>query len=276
MIDRSHPLPLTRQAPLLALSRSSLYYRPTGTSNADLALMGAIDEIHLELPFYGARRITGELKDRGFAAGRDHVTTLMRTMDIAALYPKRRLSDPHPGHKIYPYLLRGKDITRAGEVWCADVTYLPMARGFCYLVAIMDWHSRRVLSFRVSNTLDASSCVEALEEALCRYDAPEIMNTDQGSQFTSEAFTSLLHSRGVAISMDGRGRWMDNVFIERLWRSVKYEEVYLKGYESIPEARRELAAYFDFYNKRRRHQGLEDRTPEEVYWSTLRKHQQAA
>jgi putative transposase len=232
MIDRSHPLPLTRQAPLLALSRSSLYYQPAQVSDADLALMTAIDEIHLELPFYGARRIRDELQDRGFAVGRDHVTTLMRTMDMVALYPKRRLSEPHPGHKIYPYLLRNKDITRAGEVWCADVTFLPMSRGFCYLVAIMDWMSRRVLSFRVSNTLDASFCVEALQEALDRYAVPEIMNTDQGSQFTSETFTSLLDSRGVSISMDGRGRWMDNVFIERLWRSVKYEEVYLKGYEN--------------------------------------------
>ncbi len=239
--------------------------------------MAAIDEIHLELPFYGARRIRGELKDRGFAVGRDHVTTLMRKMDMVALYPKRQLSGPHPGYTVYPYLLRNKTITRAGEVWCADVTYLPMARGFCYLACITAWHSRRVLSFRVSNTLDASFCVEALEEALDRHQAPEIMNTNhQGSQFTSAAFTGLLDSRGVAISMDGRGRWMDNVFIERLWRSVKYEEVYLKGYESIPEARRELAAYFDFYNTRRRHQGLEDRTPEEVYWSTLRRYEQAA
>ena len=200
----------------------------------------------------------------------------MRRMGIEALHPKRRLSKAHPGHQIYPYLLRGKDITRAGQVWCADVTYLPMARGFCYLTAVMDWASRRVLSFRVSNTLDASFCVEALQEALDRYDAPEIFNTDQGSQFTSEGFTSLLSSHGVAISMDGRGRWMDNIFIERLWRSVKYEEVYLKGYDSIPEARKELAAYFDFYNMRRRHQGLKDRTPDEVYWSTLQTQRAAA
>jgi putative transposase len=172
--------------------------------------------------------------------------------------------------------LRGRTITRAGEVWCADITYLPLARGFCYLVAVMDWASRRVLSFRLSNTLDASFCIEALEEALRHYDAPEIFNTDQGSQFTSEGFTGLLGSHGIAISMDGRGRWMDNVFIERLWRSVKYEEVYLKAYESIPEARRELAAYFDLYNVRRRHQGLQDRTPDEVYWSTLRTQEQAA
>jgi putative transposase len=276
MTDRTHQLPMTNQARLLALSRSSLYYEPVGIGERDLALMATIDEIHLELPFYGARRIRDELRGRGFAVGRDHTSTLMGRMGLEALFPKKKLSKPQPGHRVYPYLLRYKDITRAGEVWCADVTYLPMARGFCYLVAIMDWASRRVLSFRVSNTLDASFCVEALREAFDRYDAPEIMNTDQGSQFTSEAFTSLLGAHGVAISMDGRGRWMDNVFIERLWRSVKYEEVYLKAYESIPEARRELAAYFDFYNTRRRHQGLENRTPDEVYWATLLMEHQAA
>ena len=273
MIDRTHPLPVTRQARLLGLSRSSVYYEPVPVNATDLALMAAMDEIHMKLPFYGIRRIRGELADRGFAVGRQHVATLMRTMGMQALHPKRRLSAPHPGHKVYPYLLRGMDVTAAGQVWCADITYLPMARGFCYLVAIMDWASRRVLSFRLSNTLDASFCIEALEEALQRYQAPEIFNTDQGSQFTSEGFTGTLLSRGVAISMDGRGRWMDNVFIERLWRSVKYEEVYLKGYENIPEARRDLTAYFDFYNHRRRHQGLADRTPDEVYWSTLQTQQ---
>jgi putative transposase len=276
MTDKTHPLSLTRQARLLSLSRSSLYYQPAAVTGDDLTMMAAIDLVHLELPFYGSRRMKDELREKGFAVGRDHVATLMRTMGMVALYPKRKLSDPHPGHRIYSYLLRGKKITRAGEVWCADVTYLPMARGFCYLVAIMDWASRRVLAWRLSNTLDASFCTEALEEALDRYQAPEIFNTAQGSQFTSEAFTVLLRSCGVAISMDGRGRWMDNVFIERLWRSVKYEEVYLKGYENIPEARRELAAYFDFYNKRRRHQSLEGRTPDQVYWSTLRKQEQAA
>jgi len=276
MIDRSHPLPITAQAHLLDLSRSSVYYQPVGTSDCDLALMAAIDEIHTELPFYGARRMRDELRDRGFSVGREHVATLMRTMGIEPLFPKRRLSKPAPGHKIYPYLLRNLEISRAGQVWCADVTYLPMRRGFCYLACIMDWASRRVLSFRVSNTLDASFCIEALEEALERFPAPEIMNTDQGSQFTSEGFTSLILSRGVKMSMDGRGRWMDNIFIERLWRSVKYEEVYLKAYESIPEARRELAAYFDFYNTRRRHQGLNNTTPDQVYWSTLQAEQTAA
>ena len=269
MIDKAHPLPVRRQARLLELSRSSVYYQPTPTSEADLAVMAAMDDIHLSFPFYGIRRIRNELRDRGCVVGRGHVARLMQKMGIQALQPKRRLSKPSPGHKIFPYLLRGMDITHAGEVWCADVTYLPMARGFCYLVAVMDWASRRVLSWRLSNTLDASFCIEALQEALDRYDAPEIFNTDQGSQFTSEGFTGMLTSHGVRISMDGRGRWMDNVFIERLWRSVKYEEVYLKAYESIPEARRELRAYFDFYNLRRRHQGLKDRTPDEVYWATL-------
>lgn len=276
MIDRSHPLPVTAQARLLGLSRSSVYYEPVATSERDLALMAAIDLVHTELPFYGARRIRGELLDRGFVVGRGHVATLMRTMGITAIYPKRRTSKPAPGHKLYPYLLRDLQITEAGHVWCADITYLPLARGFCYLTAIMDWASRRVLSWRLSNTLDASFCIEALEEALERYDAPEIFNTDQGAQFTGEGFTGLLASRGVAISMDGRGRWLDNVFIERLWRSVKHEEVYLKAYENLSEARRELAAYFDFYNRRRRHQGLADRTPDEVYWSTLRTEQAAA
>lgn len=276
MIDRSHPLPITTQAHLLDLSRSSVYYRPVGVNERDLALMAAMDKIHLEFPFYGSRRIRGELKDCGFSVGREHVATLMRQMGIEPLFPKRRLSKPTPGHKIYPYLLRNREITRAGEVWTADVTYLPMARGFCYLACIMDWASRRVLSFRVSNTLDASFCIEALEEALERFPAPEVMNTDQGSQFTSEGFTGLLVAHGIKISMDGRGRWLDNVMIERLWRSVKYEEVYLKAYESIPEARKELAVYFDFYNKRRRHQGLKNRTPDNVYWSTLQTEQTAA
>jgi putative transposase len=276
MIDRSHPLPVTAQARLLGLSRSSVYYRAVDTSERDLALMAAIDEVHTELPFYGIRRLRGELLGRGFAVGRQHVASLMRRMGITAIAPKRRLSKPAPGHKIYPYLLRGLEITEAGHVWSADITYLPLARGFCYLTAIMDWASRRVLAWRLSNTLDASFCIEALEEALARYEAPQIFNTDQGSQFTSEGFTRVLADHGVQVSMDGRGRWLDNVFIERLWRSVKHEEVYLKAYENLTEARRELGAYFDFYNHRRRHQGLSDRTPDEVYWSTLRTQARAA
>ena len=276
MIDRSASLPITRQARLLGLARSSAYYRPLDTSERDLALMAAIDEVHTELPFLGARRIKGELIARGFTVGRCRVATLMRRMGITALAPKRRLSKPAPGHKIYPYLLRGLPITEAGHVWSCDVTYVPMARGFCYLTAVMDWASRRVLSWRLSNTLDAGFCIEALEEALERHTAPEIFNTDQGAQFTCEGFTSVLADHGVQISMDGRGRWLDNVFIERLWRSVKHEEVYLKAYENLTEARRELAAYFHFYNRRRRHQGLADRTPDDVYWSTLRRQPAAA
>ena|SRR5450756_1752563 len=277
MIDRAHPLPVARQARLLGLSRSSVYYEPVPTSAADLALMAAMDDLHMKLPFYGIRRIRGELKGPGpcgrkTACGHPDA----HDGDRGACIPSAGPSKPQPGHKIYPYLLRDRDVTAAGQVWCSDITYLPMARGFCYLVAVMDWASRRVLSWRLSNTLDASFCIEALEEALERHGAPQIFNTDQGSQFTAEGFTGALLSRGVAISMDGRGRWMDNVFIERLWRSVKYEEVYLKASESVSEARRELAAYFDFYNQRRRHQGLEDRTPDEVYWSTLQTEQTAA
>ena len=277
MITGKATLPITKQARLLGLARSTVYYRPaTAASQRDLALMAAIDAVHTELPFYGARRIRGELRGRGFAVGRQHVASLMRRMGITAIAPKRRTTKPTPGHKIYPYLLRGLKITEPGHVWSTDITYLPLARGFCYLTAIMDWASRRVLAWRLSNTLDAGFCIEALEEALERYDAPQIFNTDQGSQFTCEGFTSVLAAHGVAISMDGRGRWLDNVFIERLWRSVKHEEVYLKAYENLVEARRELGAYFHFYNHRRRHQGLNDRTPDEVYSSTLRPQQAAA
>ncbi len=232
----------------------------------DVDLMRVMDEIHLKHPFYGSRKIRGELRDRGYQVGRGHVRTLMQKMDIHALYQKPRLSDPHPGHKVYPYLLRGLEITRANHVWVTDICYLPMAKGFCYLVAIMDWASRRVLAWRLSNTLDLSFCTDALEEALQNYGTPEIFNTDQGSQFTSEVFTGILTARGIRISMDGKGRWMDNVFIERLWKSVKYEEVYLKAYSSIAEARRELEVYFEFYNQRRRHQGLDNRTPDVVYY----------
>jgi len=269
MIDRDHVLPLTQQCRILSLSRSSLYYEATPVSDLDMELMRIIDEIHMKLPFYGSRRIRNELRDRGYEVGRGHVNTLMRKMGIKALYQKPRLSDPHPDHKIYPYLLRGMEITHANHVWATDITYIPMAKGFCYLVAIMDWASRRVLAWRLSNTQDTSFCTEALEEAITRFGLPEIFNTDQGSQFTSEAFTGILNAHSISISMDGKGRWMDNVFVERLWRSVKYEEVYLKAYVSIAEARREIGVYFEFYNNRRRHQGLDDRTPDDVYWNTL-------
>jgi putative transposase len=268
MIDRKDALPMTRQCTILGISRSSLYYRPVA-SERDRDLMRLIDEIHLDCPFYGSRKIRDALRVKGHTIGRDHVSTLMRRMGIRPLYQKRRLSKSHPAHKVYPYLLRGLDINHSNQVWAADICYLPMARGFCYLVAVMDWASRKVLSFRLSNTLDASFCVEALEDAIRTYGAPDIFNTDQGSQFTSDEFTNVLLTNGIKISMDGRGRWRDNVFIERLWRSVKYEEVYLKAYESVTEARRGLKAYFTFYNERRHHQALDSRTPDEVYWGTL-------
>jgi putative transposase len=276
MIDPAHALPLSRQSRIVGLSRSSLYYTSVPVSEHDLELMRLIDEIHLKYPFYGSRRMRNELRDLGYDVGRGHVSTLMKKMGIRALYQKPRLSAPHPDHKAYPYLLRGIEINRANHCWAADITYLPMARGFCYLVAIMDWASRRVLAWRLSNTLDASFCTEALEEAIVKYGRPEIFNTDQGSQFTSEAFIDILTTHDIRISMDSRGRWIDNVFVERLWRSVKYEEVYLKAYGSLTEARRGLAAYFGFYNQKRRHQGLDDRTPDEVYWSTLPQIQVAA
>jgi len=269
MIDRKHTLPLTRQSQILELSRSSLYYEAASISACDLELMRLIDELHLKHPYMGSRSIRDQLQDRGHQVGRQHVRTLMGKMGITAMYRKPRLSKPHPDHKIYPYLLRNLDISRANQVWAADITYLPMARGFCYLVAIMDWASREVLAWRVSNTLDASFCVEALQEALTRYGTPEIFNTDQGSQFTSDDFIGVLESKGINISMDGKGRWMDNVFIERLWWSVKYQDVYLKAYSSIAEVRKGLGTYFEFYNSRRRHQSLDRRTPDDVYWSTL-------
>ena len=276
MIDREHPLPLTRQSEILELSRSSLYYEAAPISPRDLELMRIIDEIHLKHPFMGSRSIRDQLQDKGHSVGREHVSTLMKKMGIVALYQKPNLSKPHQGHKVYPYLLRGLEITRANHCWTADITYLPMARGFCYLVAIMDWASRKVLSWRLSNTLDASFCIEALEEALSRYGTPEIFNTDQGSQFTSEGFTEKLLSRDIRISMDGKGRWLDNVFIERLWRSVKYEDVYLKAYDSIGAVRQGLRTYFNFYNNDRRHQSLDRRTPDDVYWNTLPQKQVAA
>ena len=275
MIDREHRLSLSRQSKILELSRSSLYYKAVPVNVRDLEIMNLIDKIHLKYPFYGSRSIRDELKDQGYEIGRGHVSTLMKKMGIEAIYRKPRLSKPHPGHKIYPYLLRGVEITRANQVWATDITYIPMAKGFCYLVAIMDWASRKVLAWRLSNTLDVSFCTEALEEAIMRHGIPEIFNSDQGSQFTSEAFTGILNAIGIKISMDGRGRWMDNVFVERLWRSVKYEDVYLKAYDSIPAARKGLRKYFEFYNSRRRHQRLDRRTPDSVYWSTLPQKQAA-
>lgn len=271
MIDKEHQLPITKQCHILKLSRSGVYYTPVQVSDKDRELMRIIDEIHLEDPTLGSRGIKGQLRMRGCKTGRIHVRTLMRKMGIEAIYKKPHLSQPHPGHMVYPYLLRGLDITEANAVWCADITYIPMARGFCYLVAIMDWASRKVLSFRLSNTLDTSFCTDALEEALRNYGTPDIFNTDQGSQFTSDAFIQILKDHHIRISMDGRGRWRDNIFIERLWKTVKYSEVYLKAYESINHARKELTKFFERYNTRRPHQGLHDRTPDEVYFCTLPK-----
>ena len=276
MIDKGDKLPVTRQCDLLDLSRSGVYYKPVPLSEKEMELMRRIDEIHLAYPFYGSRKIRNELWARGYDVGRDRVRRLMRRMGIEALYVKPRLSLAHPDHVKYPYLLRGLEITRANHVWSADITYIPMAKGFCYLVAIMDWASRMVLSWRLSNTLDSSFCVDALEEAIDKYGCPAIFNTDQGSQFTSEAFTGALLSRGISISMDGKGRWMDNVFIERLWKSVKYEEICPKGYSSMTEVKKGLATYFMFYNEKRWHQNFDRKTPAMVYFNTEPQRQAAA
>ena len=269
MIDRTHALPVTRQCQLLGLNRSSVYYQPAGISDEDLQLMRRIDEMHLKRPFYGSRRIRDWLQDEDFPVNRKRVQRLMRQMGIVALYPKANTSRPGKGHKIYPYLLRGLEIDRPNQVWATDICYVPMARGFVYVVAIMDWYSRKVLAWRVSNTMDADFCVEALEEAINRYGTPEIFNTDQGAQFTSEAFTGKLKAAGIRISMDGKGRWVDNVFVERLWRSLKYEEVYLKAYETVAQARQGMGNYFRFYNRERRHQSLDRQTPDQVYEGTV-------
>jgi putative transposase len=271
MIDKEHTLSIIKQCKVLELSRSSIYYHPVPVSDKDREFMRLIDETHLEAPSLGSRGMKGQLRMRGHRVGRIHVRTLMRKMGIEAIYKKPCLSKPHPAHKVYPYLLRGLGITEANSVWAADITYIPMARGFCYLVAIMDWASRKVLSYRLSNTLDTSFCIEALEEALRNYGTPDIFNTDQGSQFTSLESTNILIQHNIRISMDGQGRWRDNVFIERLWKTVKYTEVYLKAYESIAHARKELAKFFDRYSARRPHQGLHDRTPDGVYFATLPK-----
>ena len=267
---------MTRQCELLDLSRSGVYYKPVPLSAMDVELMRQIDEIHLLCPFYGSRNIRNELWGKGYKIGRDRVRRLMRRMGIEALYVKPRLSIPHSGHIKYPYLLHGLEITKANHVWCTDITYIPMARGFCYLVAIMDWASRKVLAWRLSNTLDSAFCVDALEEAIAKFGCPEIFNTDQGSQFTAEVFTNVLRVNNIAISMDGKGRWMDNVFIERLWKSVKYEDIYLKGYASMAEVRNGLAIYFKFYNEKRWHNSFDKKTPNMVYFNTLAQKQAAA
>jgi putative transposase len=266
MIDREHDLPITKQAEVLSISRGSVYYLPRPVSDADLKLMRRLDELHLELPFAGSRMLRHLLAAEGSKVGRRHVATLMRRMGIEALYRRPRTTKPEPGHKIYPYLLRGIEIERPNQVWAMDITYIPMARGFVYLAVVLDWFTRRVLSWRVSITMEAAFCVETLEDALAKHGKPEIFNTDQGSQFTGAAFIGVLAKNGIAISMDGKGAWRDNVFVERLWRSVKYEEVYLKAYESAGEARSSIGRYLDFYNGRRPHSSLDGATPDQVYF----------
>jgi putative transposase len=287
MIGRGHELPLERQAELLGLSRGSLYYEPRPVSPGELAIMRRIDELHLDYPFAGSRMLRDLLRGEGVVIGRELVATMMRRMGIEAIYRKPNTSKAALGHKIYPYLLRGLAIERANQVWARlaqgsvrrsrmewqgegmDITYIPMARGFVYLAAVVDWSSRRVLSWRLSITMDVDFCLEAVEEALAGYGRPEIFNTGQGSQFTSEAFTGLLQANAIAISMDGRGAWRDNVFVERLWRSVKYEEVYLRAYDSVGDARASLSRYFTFYNTKRPHSSLDARTPECFYYDHL-------
>jgi putative transposase len=269
MIDRTHVLPVSRQAKLLGVSRSSVYYLPRAVSDAALALMRRIDELHLEHPFAGARMLGRMLRREGYVVGRKRVSTLMKRMGVEALYRKPNTSRKHAAHKIWPYLLRNRKIERSNEVWALDTTYVPMARGFVYLTAVVDWASRRVLAHRVAITLEAEHAVAVLEEAFAKYGQPEIVNTDQGSQFTSEVFADAVLGKGILLSMDGKGSWRDNVFVERLWRSVKYEEIYLKAYESVDQARRSIADYLTWYNQRRPHSSLADRTPDEAYFAML-------
>jgi putative transposase len=268
-VDPQHPsLSIRRQCALLGLSRSSYYYEPAKESKSNLEVMRRIDELYLKRPFLGSRRMAEFLSLPGAPINRKRVQRLMRKMGLEAIYPKRKASTPGAGHKIYPYLLRGLNVSRANQVWCADITYVPLRNGFMYLVAIMDWYSRYVLSWRLSNSLDTSFCLEALEAALER-GLPEIFNTDQGAQFTSQAFTGRLLELDVAISMDGRGRALDNVFVERLWRTVKYEDIYLKDYERVDDLYDGLEQYFHFYDQERRHQALNYKTPYEVYQASL-------
>ncbi len=269
MIDRDHELTIKRQAELMSISRGSVYYHPEPISEDDLRLMRRIDELHLEHPFAGARMLRDMLRREGSDVGRRHVGTLMRRMGIQALYRKPNTSKKHPAHAVYPYLLRDLAIERANQVWAMDISYIPMARGFVYLCAVLDWHSRRVLAHRVSITMQADFCVEALEEAITRWGKPDIMNTDQGSQFTGAEFIDTLNKHGIAISMDGKGCWRDNVFVERLWRSVKYEEVYLKAYDSVSAARAGIAKYLNFYNTNRPHSAHGGQTPDDVFFAAL-------
>ena len=265
-IEKNHPrLSVRRQCRLLSLTRSTLYAMPAGESAENLALMRRIDEQFLETPWYGSRQMARWLRRQGHLVGRHRVRRLMRKMGLSPIYQAPRTSQPHPQHRIYPYLLRDLTIERPNHVWCTDITYIPMRRGFLYLVAIMDWATRKVLAWRLSNTMDAGFCIEALEEAMARFGRPEIFNTDQGSQFTSADFTDKLKAAGIRISMDGRGRWIDNRFIERLWRSLKYECVYLHAFETGSEARREIGSWISYYNAERPHSSLRDATPNEAY-----------
>jgi putative transposase len=269
MIDRHHGLSITKQAKALKISRGSVYYLPRPVSPADLVVMRRMDELHLELPFAGSRMLRDLLNAEGLVIGRRHVATLMKRMGMEAIYRRPNTSKPAPGHKIYPYLLRHLAVIRPNQVWAMDITYIPMARGFVYLTAVVDWFSRRVLAWRLSITLEAEFCIEAREEALARHGRPDIFNTDQGSQFTSTDFTGVLLKAGIAISMDGKGAWRDNVFVERLWRTIKYEEVYLKAYETVSDARASISSYLDFYNRRRRHSSLDRQTPDQAYFNKL-------
>jgi putative transposase len=270
MIDRTHALPLRRQAEVLKLSRSSVYYQARPVSPADLAVMRRIDALHLDHPFAGSRMLRDLLGGEGVEIGRQRVATMMRRMGFEAIYRRPNTSKATPGNKIYPYLLRGLTVDRADQVWAMDITYIPMARGFVYLAAVIDWFSRRVLAWRVSIDMAVDFCLEAVEEAIARHGPPDIFNTDQGSQFTSLAFTGLLAANGIAISMDGKGAWRDNVFVERLWRSVKYEEVYLRAYDCVGHARASLGRYLEFYNCKRPHSSLDARTPDRAYFDGTR------
>jgi putative transposase len=269
MIDRTHDLSVTRQAELVGISRGSVYYLPRPLSEADLALMRRLDELHLEHPFMGARMLRDQLHREGIQVGRRHIATLMRRIGIEALCPQPGSSKPSPGHKVYPYLLRKLAITRANQVWALDATYIPMARGFVYLTAVVDVFSRKVLAHKVAITLEASHAKEVIEQALAKYGTPEIVNTDQGSQFTAKAFTRAVLDAGCRLSMDGRGAWRDNVFVERLWRSVKYERVYLKAYDSVSAARADIGDYMAWYNAQRAHSRLDRLTPDEAYFAGL-------
>jgi putative transposase len=266
MIDRGHALSVTKQSEAVGIARSTVYYLPVPTPEADLELMRRIDELHLEFPYAGSRMLRHLLAAEGKKIGRRHVKTLMNRMGIEALYRRPRTTKPEPGHKIFPYLLRDLAVTQPNQVWAMDITYIPMAKGFVYLAAVLDWFSRRVLSWRVSITMEAAFCVETLEDALSKHGRPEIFNTDQGSQFTGAAFTGVLSRHDIKISMDGKGAWRDNVFVERLWRSVKYEEVYLHAYDSVSAAREGIGSYLDLYNRRRPHSSLDGRTPDEAYF----------